>query len=438
MMTSRSSSIYGLLGLTLLAITGAPAAEFPWPDKSGPTKDSHVPQHHAKGLVTTWNEEEGLNLAWKTALPEEGHSIPVIDETTVWFTSANEEGTKQYLNGVDRQSGELKHHHLVFENTAPEPLGNRVNNYAAPSCVLDETGLYVHFGTYGTTKINPKTLEKIWERRDINCRHYRGPGSSPVLYEHLLILTMDGIDQQFVTALHKDTGETVWRTDRTTDYNDIGPDGKPEREGDVRKAYGTPAVVHVGERAQLVSVGSRALFGYDVLTGEELWTVTHGGFNAAVRPVAQDGLVFVNTGYPRAHLLAIRLDEKMKGDITQSHVVWDREKRNGDFSGHVLVGDRIVQATQGGIVTCLDQKTGEEIWMGRLPGTYVAAPIVVGDLVYYSNETGQSRVIKVGDTFEIIAENELEVGVQASAAVADGELYLRTKTCLYKLASSNE
>ncbi|MCH1503606.1 MAG: PQQ-binding-like beta-propeller repeat protein [Verrucomicrobiales bacterium] len=410
-------------------------ADFPWPDKSGPNKDGHVGAAHVKGVVTSWDEASGKHIAWKTALPEEGHSTPVIDTTSLWFTSASKDGTKQYVDVVDRKTGELIHHHLVFENEDPEPLGNGVNNYAAPSCVIDNTGLYVHFGTYGTTKLNPKTLEKLWERRDINARHFRGPGSSPVLYKDRLILTMDGIDQQYVAALNKNTGKTIWKTNRTTDYGDLDKDGKPEREGDNRKAYGTPSIVSVAGKDQLISVGSRAMFGYDPETGKELWTIPHANFNAAVRPVSRDGMLFVNTGSSRAHLLAIRLDDKMQGDINNSHVVWDRAKRNSRFSGHVLVNDRIIQSTEGGIVSSIDQKSGKQIWSDRLPGTYMATPIVVGDLVYYANETGQSRVIKVlGDKMEIVGEGELEVGIQASAVVADGALFFRTKTMLYKLA----
>ncbi len=421
--------------ILLLVTLSCARADFPWPDKSGPNKDGHVGTAHAKDVVTSWDEASGKHIVWKTPLPEEGHSTPIIGATSLWFTSASKDGTKQYLDVVDRKTGKLVHHHLVFENDDPEPLGNGVNNYAAPSCVIDGTGIYVHFGTYGTTKLNLKTLEKFWGRRDINARHYRGPGSSPVLYKDLVILTLDGIDQQYVTALHKDTGKTIWRTDRTTDYGDLGEDGKPEREGDARKAYGTPSLVSTGGRDQLISVGSRAMFGYDPETGKELWTIPHVNFNAAVRPVSRDGLLFVNTGSSRAHLLAVRLDDKMQGDISKSHVVWDRAKRNSRFSGHVLVGDRIVQATEGGIVSCIDQKTGEQIWSDRLPGTYMATPIVVGDLVYYVNETGQSRVIKVlGDKMEIVGDGELDVGIQASAAVADGALFLRTKTMLYKLA----
>lgn len=426
--------------LTLTYSSIALAVEIPWPDKSGPTKDGHVPAAHGEGLATAWDEETGKNIAWKTPLPEEGHSTPVIAGDMLWFTSANKEGSKQYVDGVHRETGALVHHHLLFENVDPEPLSNSVNNYAAPSCVIDETGLYVHFGSYGTAKLNPETLKPIWQRRDLPCQHYRGPGSSPVLYQNLLILTMDGVDQQYLTALDKDTGKTVWRTDRTTDYGDIGPDGKPEREGDNRKAYGTPSIAHANGVPQLISVGSRALFGYEPLTGKELWTIPHGNFNAAVRPVSHNGLLFVNTGSSRAHLLAIRLDDKMHGDIRESHIVWDRDKRNSRFSGHVLVGDRIVQSTEGGIVSCIDQKTGEQLWSDRLPGTYMATPIVVGNRVYYSNETGQSRILEIGDTFKVIGEAELELGIQASAAVADGALYLRTKKALYKIqaeASSN-
>ena len=146
-------------------------------------------------------------------------------------------------------------------------------------------------------------MEKLWERRDINARHFRGPGSSPVLYKDRLILTMDGIDQQYVAALNKDTGKTIWKTNRTTDYGDLDKDGKPEREGDNRKAYGTPSIVSVAGKDQLISVGSRAMFGYDPETGKELWTIPHANFNAAVRPVSRDGMLFVNTGSSRAHLV---------------------------------------------------------------------------------------------------------------------------------------
>ena len=256
-----------------------------WPDKNGPTFDGVVPAADAAKLPLTWNSETGENIVWKTDLEDEGHSSPVIGGDMIWFTAATTDGHKQFLYGIDRQTGKIIHHKVIFENQAPEELGNPLNNYAAPSPVLETDALYVHFGTYGTARINPATGNKVWERRDINVRHFRGPGSSPILHGDLLILTFDGIDQQFVTALNKKTGETVWKTNRTTDYGDLDAEGHPTRDGDMRKAYHTPSVFNLGGVETLVSVGSRAAFGYAVDSGKELWTIRHGGFNAAIRPL---------------------------------------------------------------------------------------------------------------------------------------------------------
>ena len=420
------------LGLSLLLPTLADTVI--WPDKSGPNRDGTVPEAIAPLVATEWDETSGKNLVWKTALPEEGHSTPVIIGDTLWFTSANPEGTKQYLDAVDQKSGKLIHHHLLFENGNPEPLGNKVNNYAAPSCVADATGLYIHFGTYGTAKIDPTNLKVLWQRRDINCNHFRGPGSSPVLVVNLIVLTFDGVDDQFVTALDKGTGKTVWLTKRSTDYGDLDENGKPVRDGDMRKAYGTPAAVLVGEQWQLISVGSRALFGYEALTGKELWTITHDNYNAAIRPLTKDGLAFIHTGSSRAHWLGVRLDETTLGDVTKSHVVWDRDKRNARFSSPVIVGERLYQVTEGGIVSCLNYRTGDQLWSDRLPGTHIAPILAAGDRFYVFSESGSCVVLKAGDTKEILAENHLEVGLQACPAVGeDGALFLRTKTHLYKI-----
>ena len=420
--------------LSLLVCVSPLLAEHPWPDKDGPTKNGVVPDKHAKGLPTEWDEATGKNIAWKTDLKETGHSVPIIGFDYLWFTSATDDGTKQYVNAVDLKTGAIKHHKLLFENPNPEPLGNKVNTYASPSCVLDDSHVYVSFGTYGTAKLDPKSLEVVWQRRDINVRHFRGPGSSPVLFENLLIITMDGIDRQFVTALDKDTGKTVWLTKRSTDYGDLDENGKPSRDGDMRKAYHTPIVMDVSGTPHLISVGSRALFGYDARTGKEIWTIVHENYNAAIRPLIAGGMAIINTGSSRAHVLGVRLDESAKGNITKSHIIWDRAKRNARFSRHTLADGRLLQTTEGGIVSCIDVKTGKELWSGRLDGTYMASPIVANGHAYFFNESGVSTVLKLGGTFQPITENELEYGFQASPSVADGALYLRSKKRLYKIA----
>ncbi|HEY1050653.1 MAG TPA: PQQ-binding-like beta-propeller repeat protein, partial [Prosthecobacter sp.] len=187
--------------LALLSVfAGAQPATKPvfWPVKGGPTADGMVPAADAARLPLEWDGASGKNIVWRTPLEGQGHSSPVIGGDMIWFTSATEDGTKQFIYGIDRNDGKIIHHKLVFENAAPEDLGNPMNNYAAPSPVLEEDALYVHFGTYGTARIDPATGEKVWERRDINVKHYRGPGSSPIIHGDLLVLTFDGIDQQFV------------------------------------------------------------------------------------------------------------------------------------------------------------------------------------------------------------------------------------------------
>jgi len=407
-----------------------------WPARNGPTHDGIVPAAEAARVPLEWDGESGKNIAWRVALEGEGHSTPVIGGDLIWFTAAATDGKQMFVYGIDRHSGKILHHKLVFENAAPEELGNPLNNYAAPSPVLEEDALYVHFGTYGTSRIDPATGEKVWERRDINARHYRGPGSSPIIHGNLLILTFDGIDQQYVTALDKKTGKSVWKTARTTDYGDLDKDGHPTRDGDMRKAYHTPAVFEIGGKEVLVSVGSRAAFGYEVKTGQQLWTIRHGGFNAAIPPIRLDDLLILNTGSERAHTLGVRIDDKMTGDITESHVLWDREKRNASESSPVLVNGILYQTTRGGIVSALDAKAGKDLWEDRMEGQHLPGPVVLGDKLLFSNDRGQTFLVRTSpEKFELVGKNQLAEPISSSAVVADGAIFIRAKGALYKISA---
>ncbi|MEZ6055407.1 MAG: PQQ-binding-like beta-propeller repeat protein [Planctomycetaceae bacterium] len=427
-----------LVGFSLSAsfcLSQAFAADLAWPDRSGPEGNGHAAERDAKGVPFEWNEADGTNIAWKIALEGEGHSSPIIGQGVIWLTSATKNGKKQYLYAIDERSGKVLHHKLLFENEAPEPLANAVNSYASPSCVLTEDALFVHFGTYGTARIDPSTAEIVWQRRDIKCRHFRGPGSSPVLFENLLILTFDGIDQQFLMALNIETGETVWRTDRSTNYGDLDQNGKPRGDGDLRKAYGTPLVVQVGDRWQVVSVGSRAGFGYDARTGKEIWTFTHDDYNAAAKPLTFGNSTIINTGSNGANLLAIRLDESTQGNIDKTHVLWNRPRGNAHLANPLLVGDRVYQVTDSGVCVCVDAKTGEEIWTARIGGKFVASPIAVNGLIYVCNEAGVATVLRDGDEYVVVAQNEIKEGMRATPAVSQGALFLRTFGHLYKISN---
>jgi outer membrane protein assembly factor BamB len=413
------------------------AERLPWPDKSGPTFYGHPDPDDARGLPTTWDEATGKNVAWKTKLEGHGHSTPVIGGGKLWFTSATEDGKQQFVDQVDAATGKVLQHKLLFENPDPEPLANAVNTYASPSCVLTADALYVHFGTYGTARLQPDTLDVVWQRRDLPCRHFRGPGSSPVVVGDLIILTFDGIDQQYLTALNKNTGDTVWRTDRSTDYHDLGPDGKPKAEGDLRKAYSTPAIKEVAGRMQIISPGSRAAFGYDLLTGKEIWTITHPDFNASTRPLFFENLTIMATG-SKAELIAVRLDETTKGNVDDTHVAWRRTRGNGKLPSPVLVGDRLFALTDNGVMYCLNARTGEELKAQRIGGFFVASPVVANGLIYVCDEAGVVSLLKADESCEIVHQNKLTEGMRASPAIANGALYLRTFEHLYKIAATGQ
>jgi len=409
------------------------ADRIPWPEKSGPTADGRVGPADAAGVPTQWDEATGKNIAWSIPLEGDGHSTPVIGGGRLWFTAATTDGKRQFVYCVEAATGKVLHHRPVFENPEPEPLGNGVNTYASPSCVLESDAVYVHFGTYGTARLDPATAEKVWERRDLNCRHFRGPGSSPIVYENLLILTFDGIDKQFTAALDKRTGETVWLTPRSTDYHDLDQNGKPRGDGDLRKAYGTPRVTLVDGKPQLISIGSRAAFGYDALTGDEIWTLEHENFNASARPLFLPGMAILNTGSERAYVTALKLDGTTRGNITKTHVLWQRKTANAALSAPVLVGERLFFVTNQGVAYAVDARSGEELWAHRLGGSFTASPIAAGDRIYFSDEKGTTTVVRAAGEYEELAANVLADGLRASPAAAEGALYLRTFDRLYKL-----
>jgi outer membrane protein assembly factor BamB len=410
-------------------------AQLPWPDKNGPTFDGRALEEEARGLPTTWDEKSGQNVAWKIPVEGQGHSSPVVGEGRVWVTSATVDGKKQLVYVINAATGDVLHHKVVFENANPEPLGNEINTYASPSPVLEPGAAYVHFGSYGTARLDAETGDIVWQNRSLPARHFRGPGSSPVLFEDLLILTFDGIDQQYLAALNKETGELVWRTDRSTDYQDLGPDGKPRGDGDYRKAFSTPGLVKVAGRTQVVSVGARAAFGYDARTGEEIWTVLHDDYNAAPRPVFYDNLAILSTGSRGSAMMAVRLGETTRGNVTDTHVVWERSQGVPRLTSPALVGERLYSLYDNGVLYCLNAATGEEMQHVRLGGNYTAAPVIANGLIYCCNEGGRTSVVSIEEG-KIVAQNTLEEGQRATPAIAGGALYLRTYGHLYKIAAA--
>jgi len=405
------------LGVLACAASSALAQAAPWPDYRGQDGTGYV---QGVDVPLRWSEDK--NVRYKVAVPGTGWSSPVVDGGLVWMTTATDAGQKLHALAFSAETGELLFERVVFENAAPEKK-NALNSFASPSPVLGGGHVYLHFGSYGTACLDASTRETLWQRRDINCDHMEGPGSSPILYGDLLIFNVDGGDVQYVIALDRATGETRWRTDRSVDFGKL--------PADLRKAYSTPIIASVGDTKQLLSTGAQASYGYDPVSGKELWRVRFKGFSMAPRPLFHDGRVYLTTGFARARMLAV--DATGRGDVTKQNVVWSYGRNVPKMSSPVLVGGRIFMVDDGGFATCLDCETGEAVWRHRLGGQHCASPLCVDDRIYFFDRDGKTVVIERGDEFKELATNQLDGGFMSSAAVVGDALLLRTRTHLYRI-----
>ena len=402
------------LWLALIASTALAGNN--WPQFRGPSGDGHA---DATGLPVTWSETD--NVLWKTPIRGRGWCSPVVWDDQIWLTTAAEDGTEMSVVCVDRGSGETQHDIKLIENESPR-FCHSMNSYASPTAVIEEGRVYVHFGSYGTACLSTETAEVLWIRKDLPCNHWRGPGSSPILFDGMLIVHFDGYDHQYVVALDKGSGETIWKRDREIDY---GTD-----DGDLMKAYSTPIVVEVDGRHQLISPAAKATLAYDVHTGDEIWRVRYEQHSATARPLFGHGRVFINTGFPKAQLWAVRIGGE--GDITDSHVDWRVTQSVPSMPSQLLI-DGLIYMIHDGVATCLDAESRKVVWKKRIAGTYSASPLYADGKIYFFNHDGEVTVIRAGQTFAQLAANRLADGFMASPAVTGRSLILRTRSHLYRI-----
>lgn len=415
----------------LLLIPLATATATDWPQFRGPLGNGHAP---GSAPPLEWSETQ--NVLWKTPIPHKGWSTPVVQGEVIWVTTATEDGKESFALRLNRSTGAVEQTIRLFTSASPEPLGNSVNGYASPSPLIDGDLVFVHFGSYGTAALDARTGEEKWRRTDLPCRHYRGPGSSLAHFKDTLIVTMDGVDVQYLIALDKKSGKTVWKTDRTTDFKDLNADGTPIDEGDLRKAYTTPLIVtpQSGE-PWIISTGAKATYAYDAATGQERWNALYDGFSNASSPVYSHGLAVINTGYGKANLHAYRVNEATRGRLTVEDMAWDCLKRVPQRSTPVVVSDHLFMFDDGGFASCLDVKSGEVKWSERLEGNFSGSPVVLGDgTIVACTEQGASYVLApAADRMTVCHTNTLDDGMLACPVAVGNALYLRTKSHLYRI-----
>ncbi len=401
----------------MLLFVGVTRAGDDWPRFRGPTGQG---TSDSVGLPETWSESR--HVKWKTAIPGQGWSSPVILGDQIWLTTATEAGHSMRAVCVDRETGKVVRDVEVFRVAKLEPKHD-FNSYASPTPVLEAGRVYVSFGNYGNACLDAATGKPVWVSHELKLQHKEGPGASPILHGEHFILHCDGTDAQYVAALDKRTGKLAWKTPRSTDFGD-----KP---GPYRKAYSTPLIVNVGGRDLLIGTGAFRAFAYDPADGREVWSLALPGFSNVPPPVAGHGLVYLATGYNPPELWAVRPDGR--GDVGPTHVAWRATGGMPAKPSPLLVGDEIYVVADNGVARCLDARTGKEHWKQRLEGAYTASPIAADGRLYFVNEGGLATVVKPGRTFESIAENELEGRFLASPAVSGRAIFLRSDTHVYRI-----
>jgi len=425
-----------------------------WPQFRGPGGDGIAPS--AENLPVEFDESK--HLVWKSELPGRGWSSPVFDGRSLWLTTAievfpseEERLAKLKADGeeertfaarqvaseidiavlqIDYETGELLAKIELTSIESPQTI-HAQNSFASPTPVLSDGLLIAHFGTFGTFAIDTASNELVWDLA-IDLEHGVGPGSSPFIYEDLVILICDGVDRQFVTALDKRTGATVWHAYR------------PEMRaplGDQKKSYNTPVLLtDASGREQLVCMGSQWLVSYDPKTGEELWRLDHGeGFSVVPRPVFCEDLqlLYVCTGFSGGELIAVRVDGE--GDITEADkIAWRGSSRIPNKPSPLLVGDRLYLIADGGIGSCLDAATGEVLWTERIDGNYSASPLFADGKIYYANHEGVVNVLAPGDSLEVLAMNQLDGAIMASPIALGTSLVIRSSEALYRFSKDAE
>ena len=403
--------------LVLFLCTPRPLAAEDWPRFRGPTGQG---QSAETDLPLRWSATD--NVAWKTDLPGEGGSSPIVHGDRVFLTTAGEEGASCHVLCLDRRAGRILWDKEVFRQV---PSTKRPENtYATPTPVTDGTNVFAVFAD-GSFAAVDYAGAVVWTNRTIKHFSLHGLAASPILYQDLLIMPFDGTstgpdkwvgfekpwDGCFVVALDKRTGRERWRA----------------RRGPARIAHTTPVVVTAEGRDILLSNAGDVLQTHDPRTGERLWSLATEGSGVAPSVVTGGGLIFASSGFGKSAVRAVEL----RAANGPPPVRWTQRRAVPIVASPVYAEHRLYQVTEKGIAACLDARTGEILWQERLGGTHYASPIHAAGRVYFLSEEGEGTVVAAAARFRLLARNALGEQCRASYAAAAGHLFIRTNKRLY-------
>ncbi|MDB5386016.1 MAG: pvadh, partial [Planctomycetaceae bacterium] len=398
--------LMGLAGFSLTAgevekkpdpiVSQFSAADWPWwrgPKRNGIADSS-------QSVPLNWSNTD--KILWKSPVPGRGHGAPTVVGEQVFLATADHDQKVQSVLCYDRQTGKelwrTEIHHGGFETK-----GNSKSSLASSTIACDGKHLFINFLHSGAIYTTSLTREGkiVWQEKITDYILHQGFGSSPAIYQNLVIVSADNKGTGVIVGLDRTNGKTVWKQERPKFPN-----------------YTSPIILNVAGRDQLLFTGCELVTSFEPLTGKKLWEIP-GSTTECVTSTVTDGKVIITSGgYPKNHMSAVQAD----GSGT---VVWENKTRV--YVPSMIVSDGYLYAIlDAGVAKCWKCDTGKEIWEGRLSGTFSASPILVGNRIYATNEAGKTFVLKATpESFEILAENQLGDEVFATPTICGGRIYFR-------------
>lgn len=393
-----------------------------WPQFRGPTGQGHSTE---TGLPLHWSASE--NVVWKTAVPGESWSSPIIWGERVFVTTAKDGGESCRIIALDRKAGAILWDKEVFKQVPIRKEGR--NTYATPTPATDGERVYACFGD-GSFAALSVTGDLVWTNRNYPFYSQHGLASSLVLHRDLLIMARDGSsdgedkglgwqrpwDRAFILALDTKTGQERWRGKR----------------GLSRISHGVPVVWQEAGKAQLISEAGDVVQGFDLQSGERAWSSEVIGEGKVPSTVVGGDLVFTAGGWGgRESIKAFRLGGQ--GDLGTNNLAWEQRKGVPKVPSMLYLKPHLFAVTDAGLASCLKAETGEIVWQERLGGSLSASPISAEHRLYFVGDNGETTVIAADPEFKVLAKNPLGEKVQASPAISQGRIFIRTEKHLFSI-----
>lgn len=366
-------------------------------------------------IPTSWSPTD--NILWKTTLPGPGSSSPIVWGNRLFLTqSLDTKGKKRALLCFDAVSGkELWRRVLPFEGNEPT---HGTNPYCSATPVTDGKVVITSFGSAGLTCHDFQGKE-LWKKDLGIFLHIWGNASSPIIVKDRVYLHCGPGERTFLLALYKETGTELWRHEET------GGKAALEKGEKWIGSWSTPLLHKQGNREQLIMSWPGALKSHDLETGKVLWSAQGLTDLVYTSPVANQEVIVGMSGYGGA-ALAIRAEGS--GDITQTHRLWHHPKNPQRIGSGVIHGDHLFMANAGpGTLQCFDLKSGKDLWEGkRVTGSCWASMVLVGDTLLVTEQSGQTTLLAASKEYKVLGKNSLNEHTDASPAIANGRVYIRT------------